>query len=124
MSDSEDTPKPSKRIVSPQPEPLPSVRLYQPYHSGFTDPPISTPAETPTAKAKLKTRVLPGHGRVSIFERMRTSFPPNRPTSYGLATTLITLAVSSAAGIPNPLHRTLTILLIALVLYFIGLKTQ
>ena len=119
MGDSEDTPKPSKRVIMP---------VYPPYHTGFTDPPISTPAETPTSKAnkaKLKAaldKTLPAPTHVSVFDRMRSS-PPSRPTSYGLATTLITLAVSSAAGIPNPLHRTLVILLIAVVIYIIGLVT-
>jgi hypothetical protein len=81
----------------------------------YSDP-VVTPARTPNAKKARGTWRAPR----DVISSMR----PNRPGSYGLAVTLITLAVSSSAGIANPLHRTLVILLIAIVVYFIGLQTQ
>lgn len=81
----------------------------------FASDPVVTPAHSPNAKKARGTWRAP-----NVLNSMR----PNRPSSYGLAVTLVTLAVSSSAGIENPLHRTLVILLIAVVVYFIGLQTQ
>ena len=80
----------------------------------YSDP-VVTPARTPDAKKAKGTWNPP---------RSLSLRPANRPSSYGMAATLITLAVSSAAGIGNPLHRTLVILLIIVVVYFVGLLTQ
>lgn len=78
----------------------------------------STPAETPKAKA-VRERLL-----LRQYNVPKTSFPPNRPSSYGMAISLIGVAASSAIGIPNPLHRVIAICLIVGLIYFIGLRTQ
>ena len=85
---------------------------------GISDPPeysepVHTPAETPRAKA-AREKLMRG----------KTSFPPNRGSSLGIALSLIGMAASSAAGIQNPLHRTLAICGIVALVYFIGLRTQ
>lgn len=53
----------------------------------------------------------------------KPSFPPNKPTSYGMAFTLIGVAASSAIGIENPLHRVGAIIAIVILIYFVGLRT-
>lgn len=74
----------------------------------YSDPPVSTPAESPYAKRRM---------------RAKTSFPPGPKTSLGLALSLLGMAASSALGIPNPYHRTGAILACAVALYVIGLRT-
>ncbi len=103
MSNDDDTPKPGTNLRN----------------IGLSDPPeyleqaVMTPAETPKAKAARDRLTAP-----------KTSFPPTRSSSMGIAISLIGMAASSAAGIENPLHRTLAICLIVGLVYFIGLRTQ
>jgi hypothetical protein len=103
MTNNDDTPKPGQRVrhigLSDPPE--------------YSDRPDVTPAETPQAKAARDRFLQP-----------KTSFPPTRSSSMGIAVSLIGMAASSAAGIENPLHRTLAICLIVGLVYFIGLRTQ
>lgn len=54
----------------------------------------------------------------------KSTFPPNKPTSYALASTLIGTAAGSAMAIEDALYRTLAIVVCAVAAYFIGLKTQ
>lgn len=53
----------------------------------------------------------------------KSTFPPNKRTSYALASTLIGTAAGSAMAIDDPLYRTLAIVVCAVAAYFIGLKT-
>lgn len=113
---------PKKEDITPPSGYVPSYHSEQP--SAYSDAPVSTPAETPNSKAKMRERFLdrfPRHNEVKL--KSKHSFMPNRPTSYGMAATLIPLAVSSALGITNPIHRTGAILLIVIVIYFVGLRT-
>lgn len=54
----------------------------------------------------------------------KSTFPPNKPTSYALATTLIGTAAGSAMAIEDHLIRTAAIVICAIAAYVIGLRTQ